>query len=120
MTIFLTILLNTEWIFMHCLLGKLVTDRFNQLPDYLFNTKWYKLPVKVQKYFILLLANTQQPLLFHGFGIYVLDLEKFASVCRILIFILKRDLNIDHVFLHFQTMNRVYSNYMMFRTIAFK
>lgn len=83
---FLGILMNIWYILVHCVLGKLVTDRFARVPNHLFNTKWYDLPVEVQKHFILLLANTQQPLFFHGFGIYILDLEKFASVSGIFYF----------------------------------
>ena len=75
-------MINILWIFVHCLLGKLVTDGFNRLPHHLFHTKWYDTPIAMQKYFILLLANTQRPLFFYGFKIDKLDLETFTSVSR--------------------------------------
>lgn len=65
---------------MQCLLGKMATERFAQMPNHLFHLKWYALPIKMRKYFILMLANTQQPLLFDGFGMYVLNLDSFTSV----------------------------------------
>lgn len=77
---FMASMTNILWIYFHCLLGKLVTDRFEQLPNHLFHSKWYELPNKLQKYFILLLANTQEPLFFDGLGIYALNLETFTSV----------------------------------------
>lgn len=71
---------NPSWMFLHCFLGKMVTDRYDELSNDLYQSKWYNLPVELQKYFILMLANTQKPLFFDGLGIYVLDLETFASV----------------------------------------
>lgn len=84
-TIMVTIIamVNILWIYLHCLLGKLVTNRFDQLPCELFKSQWCELPIGLQKYFILLLANTQKPLFFHGFKVYVLNLETFTSVSRI-------------------------------------
>lgn len=75
-------LTNILWIYFHCLLGKYVTDRFDRLPNHLFQSRWYDLPIRMQKYFILLLADAQNPLIFYGLGIYALDLETFTSVSR--------------------------------------
>lgn len=67
-------------IFMHCLFGKLATDQFDQLPNYLFESNWPNLPLQLQKYFVLMMANAQQPLYFSGFGIVILNLETFTKV----------------------------------------
>lgn len=72
--------INPSWVFLHCFLGKLVTDRYDELSIHLFQSEWYNLPVDLQKYFILMIQNTQIPMEFDGLGIYVLDLEAFATV----------------------------------------
>lgn len=77
--LFIVAFLSMFWTFLHCLLGKLVTDRFDQLSNH---SKWHNAPIKLQKDFILLLANTQKPPIFHGLGIYFVDLETFASVSK--------------------------------------
>lgn len=65
---------------LQCLLGRMVTEQFAQMPNHLFQSRWYILPVDVQKYFILMLTNTQQPVFFDGFGMFVLNLETFSAV----------------------------------------
>lgn len=74
---------NAFWLYYHCLLGKLVSDRFNQLPDHLFHSKWYELSNGLRKFYILMIQNAQQPLFFDGLGIYTLNLESFSIVGRI-------------------------------------
>lgn len=74
---------NPSWMFLHCYLGVLVTDKYEQFSEHLYEVEWFTLPPGMQKYFILMLANTQKPLFFDGLGIYVLDLEAFATVSRI-------------------------------------
>lgn len=55
--------------FLYCYFGKSATDSY-----------WQKLPIELQKYLILMIANMQRPLYYHGFGIAVLDLETFIKV----------------------------------------
>lgn len=49
---------------------------------YLYNANWIELPLELQKYFIMLIANAQLPLYYHGFRIVVLNLETFTRVRR--------------------------------------
>lgn len=81
--LFIVAFLTMFWTFLHCLLGKLVTDRIDQLSNHLFHSKWHNAPIKLQKDFILLLANKQKPPIFHGLGIYFVDLETFTSVSEV-------------------------------------
>lgn len=78
--------------FVHCFFGKLATDQFDQLPNYLFESDWPNLPLKLQKHHILMLANAQQPLYFDGFGVLILNLETFTKVS-------------DHVIIDYDQMN---------------
>lgn len=73
---------NILWIYLHCYLGKSVTERYDALPDHLFHSRWYTLPIELQMYFILLLVNTQEPLYFHGLGMYILNMGTFSAVSR--------------------------------------
>lgn len=50
------------------------------MPVCLYNLDWRKFPIKLQKYFILMIANMQKPLNYHGFGVVCLDLMTFIAV----------------------------------------
>lgn len=67
-------------IFIYCYFGQLVTDSYEMMTDCVCNMDWYKQPNKTQKYFILMIANMQKPVYFHGFEITRLDLNTFVNV----------------------------------------
>lgn len=67
-------------LFLYCYFGKLATDSFTSMADCLFDTNWQHLPIELQKYFILIIANMQKPLEYHGFGVAVLNLQTFTEV----------------------------------------
>lgn len=50
------------------------------MSDLLFESEWHRIPVNLQKYVILMIADMQRPVFYHGFRIAVLDLETFAKV----------------------------------------
>lgn len=66
--------------FFYCYFGKLASISFEQMTDHVFQMNWQDLPVKLQKYFILLIANMQKPLFYYGGGIVILDLSTFVNV----------------------------------------
>lgn len=66
--------------FLYCYFGKSATDSYAKMADRLFESDWQKLPIELQKYLILMIANMQRPLYYHGFGIAALDLETFIKV----------------------------------------
>lgn len=80
--VFVIAMTNILWIYFHCLWGKLVTDQYDEWSNHLYDSKWYELPIGLQKYFIVMLANMQKPFYFHGFKVYVLNLETFTKVSR--------------------------------------
>lgn len=69
----------------YCYFGKVATDSFLQMADCLYDVNWHKLPVKTQKYFIIMIGNAQKPLNYHGFGVAVLNLETFSKVNELFI-----------------------------------
>lgn len=71
-------------LFVYCYFGKLATDSFQKMADYLYESNWHELPINLQKEFVVMILNTQKPLHYTGFGIAVLNLETFLKVSRIL------------------------------------
>lgn len=67
-------------LFCFCYFGKLSIDSYEKMVDCVFETNWYDAPVELQKYFIMMIANMQRPLHYHGFKVAVLDLETFSAV----------------------------------------
>lgn len=106
-------------LFLYCYFGKLATESQNSWC--LYETNWQNLPLDLQKYFILMIANVQKPLHYHGFKIAVLDLETFTNVrnrqsCQKL-------LGSCFVFLLWsfnfsQFLKTVFTYYMMFKTLT--
>lgn len=74
------ILIGISNALLYCYFGKIATESYEKMHDYLFKLKWYKLPIATQKYFILMAANMQKPLCYHGFGVLYLNLETFTRV----------------------------------------
>lgn len=70
--------------FLFCLFGGEATNNYAGMADCVFGCNWQRLSLNSQKYMILMIANMQQPLEYHGFGIVVLNLETFQSVWKIL------------------------------------
>lgn len=66
--------------FLCCFYGKLATESYAKMTDSLFESNWPDLSNHLQKYFILMIANAQRPLKYHGFRIIFLDLETFCKV----------------------------------------
>lgn len=50
------------------------------MADCLYDTNWQKLPIRLQKYVVLMIGNAQKPLYYHGFGVALLNLETFNGV----------------------------------------
>lgn len=67
-------------LFCYCFYGKSATEYYLHFADLLCESKWYELPVKLQKSLILTIANAQEPLYYHGFNIVYLNLETFTKV----------------------------------------
>lgn len=72
-------------LFFYCYFGKYASENFSKISDCLYETDWQRLPVKLQKYFIIMITNTQKLVFYHGFGMVYLNLETFCKVCNILL-----------------------------------
>lgn len=67
-------------LYIYCYYGKHATDCYAAYADYLFESNWSFLPNKTQRNFVLMIAQTQKPLQYHGFGVVYLNLELFCKV----------------------------------------
>lgn len=67
-------------LYLYCYFGDFTTGNFSQFPRYFFQSKWYKLPAHYQKYYILIVANSNIQIAFVGFGVVTLNLETFMKV----------------------------------------
>lgn len=106
--------------FLYCYFGVLATESFKSMTDSLYESEWSKFPVALQKYVIVMIANMQKPLRYHGFGIANLDLVTFIGV-RIIQSIQFCKIKQKYVFFHlFQLIRSVITYYMMFKTIISK
>ncbi|XP_055308155.1 odorant receptor coreceptor-like [Sitodiplosis mosellana] len=83
--ILLTFATSASNLFIYCYFGKMATESYAQISDCLFESNWYTHPVNLQKHFILLIANAQTSLFYHGFGFTVLNLQTFNTMFRTVI-----------------------------------
>lgn len=70
-------------VYLYCYFGDATTATFAKYPQYFFESKWYALPVNIQKYYIILLGNSHKPLIYHR--LISLNLETFLKVCILFI-----------------------------------
>lgn len=66
--------------FLYCYFGHLSTVSFLRIPDWLYASHWYELTNDQQRYYFMMIANSQRPLFFHGFGLANLTLETYSKV----------------------------------------
>lgn len=67
-------------LYLYCYFGEYTSNTFEKYPQYLYASHWYELPVKFQTYFVLLIGNSQQSLIYDGFKLVSLNLATFLDV----------------------------------------
>lgn len=76
----LAVLLSTGVVFIYCYVGTFTTEQFLLYADITYESKWYKCPVPLQKLLTILLAYSQRPRYFNGYGLIDLTLVTFTTV----------------------------------------
>lgn len=61
----------------------ITTDSYEKMAERLFESNWQRLSIDLQKYFILMIANMQRPIRYHGGGVIALNLETFGNVSSV-------------------------------------
>lgn len=81
--IFTAIVVSVSTQFCYCFNGKVATESFEAMSECLFEANWQILPIKLQKYFVIIIGNSQRTLYYHGFEIAILNLLTFNKVSEI-------------------------------------
>lgn len=80
MILLIALFVGISNLFIYSYFGKLATESFNKISGCVYEFNWHELPIDLQKYFILMIQNTQRPYFYHGFKIVILNLETFTGV----------------------------------------
>lgn len=67
-------------LFLTCEFGEMITGEFEMFDDEFAKSNWYYFPIEVQRMFITVMANTQQPKILQAFGNTPCTREVFKKV----------------------------------------
>lgn len=68
------------WPYLFCHFANLTTDRVLAIGNVIYDLNWIDYPVNMRKYIILLIARSQQPIIFSGLYLFPCTLEVFGLV----------------------------------------
>lgn len=74
---FLTVM---QQVFALCYLGDMATSKCATTNEDVYHTNWYKYPVKMQKFIILIMMRSQKQFVFKGFSLLQCSLPAFKEV----------------------------------------
>lgn len=75
-------LVGTVNLFVYCYFGKLATESYEKMAECLYESNWHEKSYHLQKKILLMIENIQEPVVYHGFGVAVLNLSTFVKVRR--------------------------------------
>lgn len=67
-------------LFLYSYFGTYTTEIFLKYSDYLFESPWNDLPIKLQKHVLIMISNSQRSHCYRGNGLFILDLKFFTKV----------------------------------------
>lgn len=68
------------WPIFLCHFATHTTDRVSSIGDVVYSSNWFEYPAELQKYTILTISRSQQPIYFTGLGLVNCTLEVFGKV----------------------------------------
>lgn len=80
---FICMICSLAAILIVCEFGHQLTSQFNRFDERLCHSKWYLLPMDLQKMLVIVMTNTQQPAYLHSYGNIELTRNSFKEVCHI-------------------------------------
>lgn len=101
-------------LFTYCYYGKYATESFAAFANCSYKSNWIVLPNDLQKYFVIMIAYSQIPAIYHGYNIVNLSLETFTTVT----FFVHRSYLTVNTHFHLQIFKNVISYYLVFKTEA--
>lgn len=69
-------------LYLYCFAGAIISNNCLLFADALFESNWHRMPKTFQKYFIIMIAETQRPIYLEGYGIIRISLEAFTKVSK--------------------------------------
>lgn len=63
-----------------CHFGEIVSSRFDEIDNAMFQSEWYLFPNRIQRVLPLVISGTQQPVIIRGFGNLLLTDDSFKRV----------------------------------------
>lgn len=75
--------------YLYCFAGAIFTSNCQMFADILFDSNWFEIPNHLQKYFIVMIAQTQRPMYLEGYGLIRLSMETFGKESSIIQFLFK-------------------------------
>lgn len=85
LTSFNVLFASSSNLYLYCFGGMVVTDNALKYADIIFDSDWRRIPNDLQKYYIIMIGETQRPIYLDGYGIIRVSLEAFSKV-RLFIF----------------------------------
>lgn len=79
----IAVLVSISNLFVYSYFGQGANETHMEISDCFFQTEWFYLPNYLQKYFVIIIANAQRPLYYHGFGVANINLNTFIQVLEI-------------------------------------
>lgn len=80
--------LSTGIVLLFCYIGSMTSISFLGFGDTSYESNWLKMPINLQRFIQLIIADAQRPLIFTGMGLVDLNLRAFAKVMGIRAFLL--------------------------------
>lgn len=78
----LAVLCAVVWTFLYCYFATHATDRLTKIGNNIYESSWYEFPINIQKYLILIIIRSQNPIYFTGLGLLNCTLESFGKVSQ--------------------------------------
>lgn len=67
-------------IMIFCYFGNMVTTKFSDVAFKAYSSYWYKYPIELQPYILMIINQSQNEFLFEGFKFAQCSLDSFARV----------------------------------------
>lgn len=71
---------SSIWIFLYSYFANQTSVRIATMSNTAYYSKWFECPLMLQKYIILIIARSQEPMQFTGYGIIDCTLESLGKV----------------------------------------
>lgn len=83
----IVVFVSLIWIILHCYYADSTTDRMEEISYKIYDSKWFELPVHLQKLSTLVIIRSQGLFRFNGLKIVYCTLETLGKVCHLSNFI---------------------------------